>query len=155
MIFLILLAAFGAVILCASAAQWQAKKIQDSPWLYPMLASGGMLLCSSVAIVKLARRRSDEDDSEAEGSSPSPAFISALGIEVPLTVFVMMAATILYIASISLAGFYPSTFVYLVFSIIFLFDGRREYWLKAVLTSVGTLAVIFCVIEKLFQIRLP
>ena len=67
----------------------------------------------------------------------------------------MIGSTILYVAAISVIGFYISTFVYLAFSIFFLFKGKREKLRQSLLVSAGTILAGYLIIEKLFQIRMP
>jgi len=151
--FLIALIAFSAVLFFASVKLWVDHNTPDPPGLYPTLTSGGMLICSLTAFFQLLQKKAVLP---AQQDTDSWEYLKvSLIMEVPFTVFVMMIATILYIASISIVGFYPVTLVYMTFSIFFLFKGKREKLLQSILVSAGFLAAIYLVIQVLFQIHMP
>lgn len=152
-VFLIFLIFFSAVIFYASVKLWVDHNRPDPPGLYPTLTSGGMLACSLIAFFQLIKKKADQPAQE-DVSSWKRLKISLI-TEIPFTVFVIMISTFLYIASISVISFYPATFVYMTFSIFFLFRGRRERLIQSILTSAGFLVAIYLIIQILFQIRMP
>lgn len=152
-IFLILLIIFSAVIFYASAKLWVDYNKPDPPGLYPTLTSGGMLVCSLIAFFQLIKKKADQPAQENIGSWGQMKI--SLITEIPFTVFVIMISTILYIASIVAIGFYTTTFVYMAFSIFFLFKGKREKLMQSIMISVGFLVAIYLIIQILFQIRMP
>ncbi len=153
-IFLVLLIIFSATVLFASVRLWMDHNTPDPPGLYPTLTSGGMLICSLTAFYQLLSKKKNAWLAQENTDTWERLKISLI-TEVPFTVFVMMVVTILYTASISIIGFYPVTFVYMVFSIFFLFKGRREKLIQSILVSAGFLVAIYLVIQILFQIRMP
>ena len=70
-------------------------------------------------------------------------------------VFVMIVASILYAVAMGLIGFYISTFVYLAFSIFFLFKGEKKKLVQSLLVSAGMIVAVYLIIELLFQIKMP
>jgi hypothetical protein len=153
--FLILLIIFSTVIFLASVKLWNDHNTPDSPGLYPALTSGGMLACLLIALFQLLRKKKDAPPATQEDANAWERLKISFVTEVPFTVFVMMIVTILYTAAISVLGFYPATFVYLTFSIFFLFKGKREKLLQSVVVSAGFLGAIYLIIQILFQIRMP
>lgn len=153
--FLILLMIFSAVVFLASVKLWADHNTPDPPGLYPTLTSGGMLVCSLIAFIQLLHKRKHMPPAAREEAGSWERLKISLITEIPFTVLVMMIAAILYTASISVVGFYYVTFIYMAFSIFFLFKGKREKLMQSILVSAGFLVAIYLVIQILFQIRMP
>lgn len=65
------------------------------------------------------------------------------------------AATILYVVSLSVIGFYIATFIYLTFSILFLYGGDKSKTVQALLVAAGMDAAVYVIIDLIFQIHMP
>lgn len=153
MVFLVLLIVFSVAVLIGSIQMWKPDFGWNAAGMYPTLTSGGMLLCSLISMVQLLWKK--RDIAVWEGAGAWNRVQITLGTEIPFVVLVMIIATILYVVAIDIVGFYIVTFVYLAFSIFFLFKGKKEMIRHALLVSAGTVLAIYLIIEKLFQIKMP
>jgi len=153
LMFLILLAAASAALLVPSLQMWLKKPGPNAPGMFPSIVSFGMLFCDVIAVIQLLRRGADERLDPEQSSWDKLKFV--IGAEVPFTVFVMMAATLLYIAGLSVIGFYISTFVYLAFAILFLYKGDRSKVVQAVAVAAGMDLAVYVIIDLIFQIHMP
>ena len=153
MVFLVLLIAFSIAVLIGSLQLWKPDFGWNSAGMYPTLTSVGMLLCSLISMLQLLRKKHNTTVWEENGAWDRLKI--TLGTEIPFVVLVMIVATILYVIAIGIISFYISTFIYLAFSIFFLFKGKKEMIRHSLLVSVGTILAIYLIIEKLFQIRMP
>lgn len=149
--FLLVLTALSCILVALSLQLFLKKPQANGPGTYPLIASGGMLLCSLIAIVSLVRKKKQNGGKTA----PMKSLKLCLVTEVPFTVLVMAIATIAYVVAMSLVGFYISTFVYMSFSSFFLFEGKKEKLLQSLLVGAGTSFAIWLIIGQLFQIRMP
>ncbi len=150
---LVLLTVFTLAILGMSLSLWMPGFEMNSPGMYPGLASMGMLLCCVIAIGQLIAKRKNMEKWEEEGAWNRLKL--CLITEVPFVVFVMIVASILYAVAMGLIGFYISTFVYLAFSIFFLFKGEKKKLVQSLLVSAGMIVAVYLIIELLFQIKMP
>ena len=151
--FLVLLVIFCLALLGMSIRLWTPDFKANSPGMYPGLASIGMLLCCTAAMIQLFAKKRKLEVWEEQGAWNRLKL--SIGTEIPFVVLIMIGFTILYVAAISVIGFYISTFAYLAFSIFFLFKGKREKLRQSLLVSAGTILAVYLIIEKLFQIRMP
>ncbi len=153
LMFLILLAAASAALLIPSLRMWLKKPGPNAPGMFPSVVSFGMLFCDVIAMIQLLRRGADERLDPEQSGWDKLKF--SIGAEVPFTVFVMMAATLLYIAGLSVIGFYISTFVYLSFAILFLYKGDRSKAVLAASVAAGMDLAVYVIIDLIFQIHMP
>lgn len=151
--FLLILAAASIALLIPSVQMWLKKPGANAPGMFPTIVTAGMLLCDVVAFIQLlAGKQSDAENLDQSGWDKLKITI---GTEVPFTVFVMMAATILYVVSLSIIGFYIATFIYLTFSILFLYGGDKSKTVQALLVAAGMDAAVYVIIDLIFQIHMP
>jgi len=142
---------FALVLVVFSvAAFWQSFGISgfsglSEPGVFPMLASGTMLVG---AVFILFDTRSVAPPEET-GTSPSRRFLTEI---VPLRLVGVVGLILVYVLAMPLLGF-------LVSSAIFLFAAFWFLWRKGPLVSAGlaagSLAVIYFVFRKVFQVVLP
>ncbi|MCI9155744.1 MAG: tripartite tricarboxylate transporter TctB family protein [Lawsonibacter sp.] len=152
-LFLLILAVASVAMLVPSIQMWLKKPGANAPGMFPTIVTAGMLLCDLIALFQLFRagRRGDADP-ELHGWDKLKI---AIGTEIPFTVFVMMAATILYVLSLSIVGFYIATFLYLIFSIMFLYKGDKSKVKQALLVAAGMDLAVYAIIDLIFQIHMP
>lgn len=151
--FLLTLAAASIALLIPSVQMWLKKPGANAPGMFPTIVTAGMLLCDVVAFIQLlAGKQSDAGSLDQRGWDKLKITI---GTEIPFTVFVMMAATILYVVSLSVIGFYIATFIYLTFSILFLYGGDKSKTVQALLVAAGMDAAVYVIIDLIFQIHMP
>jgi len=151
--FLIILGAASIALLIPSIQMWMNKPNANAPGMFPTIVTVGMLLCDGIALVQLLGKKTAEGSDMDEIGWEKLKFI--IGTEVPFTVFVMMAATLLYVASLKIIGFYIATFIYLTFAIVFLYKGDRSKIVQALLVAAGMDLVVYIVIDLIFQIHMP
>ena len=151
--FLIILGAASIALLIPSIQMWMNKPNANAPGMFPTIVTFGMLLCDGIALVQLLGKKTAEGSDMDEIGWEKLKFI--IGTEVPFTVFVMMAATLLYVASLKIIGFYIATFIYLTFAIVFLYKGDRSKIVQALLVAAGMDLVVYIVIDLIFQIHMP
>ena len=153
LIFLLLLTVFSLFLFGMSIQLWMPGFEVNSPGMYPGLTTIGMLVCCAISIFQLFRKRKNMEDWDEHGAWNRLKL--SLGAEIPFVVFVMIVAAILYVVAMGLIGFYISTFVYLAFSIFFLFKGKKEKLRPALLVAAGTILAVYVIIDLIFQIRMP
>lgn len=153
-LFLLLLAAASIALLVPSIQMWLKKPGPNAPGMFPTVVASGMLLCDVIAFVQLLCRKRD---GEADGQEQSgwDKLKIVIGAEIPFTVFVMMAATLLYVIALSVIGFYIATFIYLTFSIVFLYGGDKSKVIQALLVAAGMDLAVYVIIDLIFQIHMP
>jgi len=150
--FLILLGAASIALLIPSIQMWLKKPSANAPGMFPTIVTFGMLLCDGIALVQLLGRKKAKCLDMDESGWDKLKFV--IVTEVPFTVFVMLAATLLYVASLKIIGFYIATFIYLTFSIIFLYKGDRSKIVQALLVAVGMDLAVYVIIDLIFQIHM-
>lgn len=162
---------FSMAALFGSVQIFHESTNQDNPGMFPIFVCCGMLI-SCVAAFFGVRKSAAEERSAPEGQQTEAASAPdgqqpvsgqetrgwaavrlAAAAEVPFPVFVMIAATILYGAVLKMAGFYPSTGIYMLFSILFLERGKHV--IRSLIVTAGWLVFVYLLIQMVFQIRLP
>jgi hypothetical protein len=151
MFFLFLLTIFSVILVILSVQLFVRMPEKNGPGTYPLIASGGMLLCSVITIIQLILQNKRNGGEMVSIKNLKLYFMT----EIPFTVLIMALATIAYVVGMSLVGFYLPTFVYMWFSSFFLFEGKKENLLKSVMVGVGTAFAVWLIIDKIFQIRMP
>ena len=128
-----------------------------SPGLFPTICSVGMVICLLSAILQACKKITAEKKAAGPDAAVKEkgweSFKVKIVTEVPFTVFVMIAAALLYAVLLTFIGFYISTGLYLMFSIAFLYRGT--HWKQAVFVTAGFLLAIFLIIELLFKVPMP
>jgi len=139
--------AFVMIILLGSLwLFWQSVLISgfsglSTPGVFPMLASGVMVV-SGLWILRDTARRAPDDG----------GFWRFLEQVTPLRQAVMLAFVALYVAAMPWLGFVVASGVFLFVAITFLW--RRRLWLTAGLSGVA-LATIYLIFRVAFQVVLP
>ena len=151
--FIGLLIILSTALLIPSVKMWMKKPGGNSPGMFPTLTTFVMLLSSLIALIQALLKRKKEKPEKGTGGWES--FKVIIGTEIPFTVFVMIVATVLYVVGMGVISFYVSTFIYLLFAILFLYGGRKDKILQAVLVAGGADLAVWLIIDKLFQIHMP
>lgn len=148
LVFAFILAAFSL------AAFWQAYLISgftglSKPGVFPMLASGTMLISVFFILREAMQKKSSVNSSNKHGLSRGAHFLKEM---TPTRFIMMMIIVSLYLASMSWLGFVIS-------SSLFLFVSFKYLWRKGILLSlllaVFSLVVIYFIFRLGFQVVLP
>ena len=118
----------------------------SSPGTFPMGAAAVMIL--SMAIVLLNNRKRQKPDAD----SFKQELRLAAGKVLPRIFLVYTAVIIGYMVLIEPLHFLPSSFAFLLVSMIYLKGGR---WLKLTIIAIGTMAGIYLVFQYVFRVVLP
>jgi putative tricarboxylic transport membrane protein len=138
--FAVLMLAFSLWLL------WEATRISgfsglSTPGVFPMLASGLMVVSALAILRKAAGRRA------ADGGLRR--FVAEI---TPLRQVVMLALVGAYVATMSWLGFVPASGLFLFLGIQFLW--RRNIVLTAAITALS-LGAIYLLFRVIFQVVLP
>lgn len=138
---------FNAVLLIFSLwLFWQAFSISgfsglSTPGIFPMLASGLMVVSLLVILRGIVRQRASE-----------AGLLKFLQEVTPFRHLVVLGLVLAYVVSMPLLGFLLSSGLFLFASIWFLW--RRSLWITAGL-SLLSLGLIYLVFRVAFQVVLP
>ncbi|WP_193366726.1 tripartite tricarboxylate transporter TctB family protein [Pelagibius marinus] len=142
---------FAVVLLAFSlAAFWQAYEISGFSGLttagvFPMLASGTMVLAALVILMRTAGRRGSEGG--------AAALLGRFLREVtPLRHAAMLALILVYLVAMPWLGFTASSGCFLFVSFAYLW--RRSFLVSLLLTAVS-LGAIYVIFRVVFQVVLP
>ena len=149
---LLILMIFSIIVFLASLKILLTNPGGNSPGIFPVLASGGMIITCLAAILQIRTNRPQPEEEEKMPGGWS-GFKISIGTEVPFPVFVMMIATILYAVAMTYVGFYISTAIYMCFSIVFLYHGKHIR--RAIFVSIGFLAAVYVIIDLIFKVHMP
>jgi len=138
---------FALLLLVFSvAAFWQSYGIsgfsgKTTPGVFPMLASGVMVISGLVILVSATRKPPRPDD--------APGFFADV---LPLNYIVLIGLVFGYVVLMPLVGFVVSSALFLFCAFQFLW--RKNPLVVLMLTAL-TLAVIYLVFREVFQVVLP
>lgn len=134
------------LVVFSAAAFWQAYGIsgfsgKTTPGVFPMFASGVMILSGLMILVSTARLPRSPSD--------APGFFSKV---MSLNHIVLIALVFGYVLLMPLLGFVVSSALFLFCAFQFLW--HKNPAISAVLTA-ATLAVIYLIFREVFQVVLP
>ncbi|MFK7890541.1 MAG: tripartite tricarboxylate transporter TctB family protein [Granulosicoccus sp.] len=115
---------------------------KTTPGVFPMLASGCMILAALCLLIDVYRKSS-------AGSPPAAGFIATI---VPVRHWVLIAMVVFYLVAMPYLGFFLSSGLFLLCAFQYLW--KRPVVITLVLTIVSLLA-IYLVFREVFQIVLP
>ncbi len=113
-----------------------------SPSVFPKIASGIIVMCGLVCLIKSLKR-----DKPPVGSN------SVLRYLLPKDVIFVLGMLIVYCIALPYAHFIPSSYVFMVVGMIYLHRGKKI--LQSILISVVALAVLVAVFRYVFLVMLP
>lgn len=152
----------GLMLILSTAALFGSIQIyQKRPGLaeagaYPLLMSGLMVFCMVSALLEARRlgqaKRTEEDDAE-ESMSLGQALLAALKAEFPARTVFLGGCILGYGVLFHFVGFYISTAVFMMVTMLGLYKGKKVKLTLAV-TAI-TLVCIYVIIQKIFNIPLP
>ena len=148
-VFLLVLVAFSALAL------WQSYRISglasaSGAGVFPMLASGAMLLASSRLLVR--SRGSARGVPDGRGTSDGRGARATLRWLLPARTLVFVALAGAFVALVPWLGFLPTAGAFLLAAL--LLNWRRGP-LASLLVTLALLAVIWVVFRELFRVVLP
>ena len=134
------------IVVFSVAAFWQSYGIsgfsgKTTPGVFPMIASGVMMISSVVILISATRL-----SAPPEGS---PGFLAEV---LTLRHVVMIGLVLAYVMLMPLIGFVASSAVFLFCAFQFLW--RKNPVLMLALTA-ATLAIIYLIFREVFQVVLP
>lgn len=140
------------VALIGSIQIYQKRPGLANAGMYPLLMSG-LMVASMIGAILEARRLSREEKNVQEEQKEEKVFLAALKAEFPPRTVFLGACIIGYGILFRFIGFYISTAIFMVVSMLGLYRGKR---IKMVLgVTLLTLICVYGIIEKLFNIPLP
>lgn len=134
------------IVVFSVAAFWQSYGIsgfvgKTTPGVFPMIASGVMVISSLVILISATRLLAPPDG--------SPGFLAEV---LTLRHMVMIGLVLAYVLLMPLIGFVASSAVFLFCAFQFLW--RKSPLLMLALTG-AILAIIYVIFRKVFQVVLP
>lgn len=122
---------------------------------YPLLMSALMVVCMAGALMEVRRlSRAERKEDEAEESLPlGKALLAALKAEFPARTVFLGACMLGYGVLFHFVGFYISTAVFMMVTMLGLYRGKKVK-LTLIVTAV-TLVCVYVIIQKIFNIPLP
>lgn len=138
-----------AVLLFSLAAFWQAYEISGftgltTPGVFPMLATGTMVVASLFVLSNTARR-----PAETGGAEVARRFFADI---LPVRHMVLIALVLAYLLLLPVLGFIVSSALFLLAAFQYLW---RRHVLITVLLSAGALAAVYVIFRLVFQVVLP
>ena len=138
-----------SVLLFSLAAFWQAYEISGfagltTPGVFPMLATGTMVLASLFVLADTARR-----PAEAEGAAVAKRFVAEI---LPVRHMVLIGLVLAYLLLLPSLGFIASSALFLLAAFQYLW---RRHVLITLLLSAGALAAVYVIFRIVFQVVLP
>lgn len=118
----------------------------SSPGAFPMVAATVMVV--SMALVLIENLKMKKPD--VRGFSDEMR--RALNRMLPWIIIIYIGIIIGYALLIQPAHFFPSSFIFLFVSMVYL---RGTSWLRALLIASGTLIYIFIIFQYIFRVTLP
>jgi putative tricarboxylic transport membrane protein len=144
-VFTLLMLVFSVIVLIL-AYQISGFSSISSPGMFPMLAAGVMVI--SLIFLLLDNRKAEKPDADGLKEELRQA---AKGIFSPVFL-VYTGIIIIYMLIMEPLHFLPSSFVFLLGSMIYL---KGSTPLKSLFISLGTLAGIYLIFHYLFRVVLP
>lgn len=137
-----------AILLFSLAAFWQAYDISGfdgltEPGVFPMLATGTMVLASLFILSNTACR-----PAEADGAAARRFFAEIL----PVRHMVLIGLVLAYLLLLPLLGFIASSALFLLAAFQYLW---RRHVLITLLLSAAALAAVYVIFRIVFQVVLP
>ena len=114
---------------------------------WPMFAAFVMIVCSVIVILRNLRQEPVEIDSRLHELR---RFVREIFPPHPLVAYVFIIVA--YMLAIEPLGFNISSFLFLLFSFLYLY--RRGFWLTLAL-SLGAVVIIYVTFELVFRVILP
>ncbi|WP_028795736.1 tripartite tricarboxylate transporter TctB family protein [Thalassobaculum salexigens] len=138
-----------AVLLFSLAAFWQAYEISGfdgltEPGVFPMLATGTMIVAALFILSDTARRRPDADTQAVTRRF----FVDIL----PIRHMVLIGLVLAYLLLLPMLGFIVSSALFLLAAFQYLW---RRHVLVTVVLSAGALAAVYVIFRIVFQVVLP
>jgi hypothetical protein len=138
-----------AILLFSLAAFWQAYDISGfdgltEPGVFPMLATGTMVLASLFILSNTARR-----PAEADGAAAARRFFAEI---LPTRHIVLIGLVLAYLLLLPLLGFIASSALFLLAAFQYLW---RRHVLITLLLSAAALAAVYVIFRIVFQVVLP
>ncbi|KPJ75822.1 MAG: hypothetical protein AMJ54_13825 [Deltaproteobacteria bacterium SG8_13] len=118
----------------------------SSPGTFPMGAAAVMILSLAIILVNNRRRGKPDADSFKEELRLAARKV------MPRIFLVYTAVIVVYMVLIEPLHFLPSSFAFLLTSMIYLKGGR---WLKLAIIAIGTMAGIYLIFQYVFRVVLP
>lgn len=116
---------------------------------YPLLLSGGLCLFGLLAFWEVLKTAKSLPEKQNASSWKDLA-----RIEVPGKTLLTAVLVLVYVVLFSLIGFYLATGIFLLFSITILGKSRGKQMIKNLAITLGCLAAVWLVMEKIFSIHL-
>lgn len=138
-----------AVLVFSLAAFWQAYEISGftgltTPGVFPMLATGTMIVAALFILADTARRRPEAD---------KPATARRFFAEIlPIRHMTLIGLVLLYLLLLPALGFIVSSALFLLAAFQYLW---RRHVLVTILLSAGALAAVYVIFRIVFQVVLP
>ena len=137
-----------AILLFSLAAFWQAYEISGftgltTPGVFPMLASGTMVVAALFILSGTARRPAQG------GNDPVRRFFAEI---LPVRHMVLIGLVLAYLLLLPSLGFVVSSALFLLAAFQYLW---RRHVLITVLMSAGALATVYVIFRIVFQVVLP
>ncbi len=134
------------LIVFSATAFWQSYAISgftglSTPGVFPMLASATMLVSAVCLLLQNIDRRNIPGSSQTSAASV-----------LPLRIVVMLMLITGYLFAMPLIGFILSSAVFLFLSFSYLW---RKPILVSLLVTGGSVAFVYLIFRKLFQVVLP
>ena len=138
-----------AVLVFSLAAFWQAYGISGFAGLttagvFPMLATGTMVVAAVCVLANTARR-----PSEARGTAVVQGFFAEV---LPVRHMVLVGLVLTYLLALPWLGFVISSALFLLAAFQYLW---RRHVLVTLLLTAGTLAAVYVIFRIVFQVVLP
>ncbi|MCD8077603.1 MAG: tripartite tricarboxylate transporter TctB family protein [Lachnospiraceae bacterium] len=125
----------------------------DSAAVFPLLTSVCMLFFSGMAMINTIRKKPEKAEGEDEEEPSKNRLWEAIQAEIPLNALVLGAAVAVYVFLLNYVGFYISSAIFLIGTIGYLSKWKKMG--RTVLFTVISLAIIYVVIERIFNVLLP
>lgn len=143
------------LVVFSTTAFWQSYTISGftglaTPGVFPMLASATMLI-SSICILAQSLLQSRELNTAALAAETGQTKVSWQGI-LPQRLLIVVVLITVYIFAMPLLGFLLSSAAFLFLSFSYLW---RKSFLSSLLITVVSVALVYLVFRKLFQVVLP
>lgn len=117
-----------------------------APGTMPVAASTVMVI--TLVLVLLENRKAKKPDTDGIGHELKRAVNRMLPMQVVVYIFIMFA----YMLAIKPLHFFPSSFVFLLVSTIYL---RGTTWKKSIFITGGALLAVYLIFQFVFQVTLP
>lgn len=153
-----LLLVFSVVAWIGSYDIYRKKPGIANAGMYPLLLASLMILFLIGALIETIVQQRHEIKNETQDKMPESKekgslLIEAIKEEFPAETVFLGACIVVYAVLFHFFGFYISTSVFLLLTIVGLYKGKKVG--LAVGVTAGTMLAVYLVIEKIFNIPLP